>query len=264
MNNYEEKKLAKIERYKELSEKAEQKSNSLYREAKSMASVIPFGQPILVGHHSEKSDRNYRGRINNKFEKSFEEQSKADYYKEKAKTVENNNSISSDDPEAVTKLKEKINSLEKNQQLMKDANKIIKNKKLSSEEKSKKLIELGFNYTQSYKLQSPDYAGRFGFPAYSLSNNNANIRSAKIRLANLERKANQETKEKIFGEIKLLDNVENNRLQIFFPDKPSEKIRTLLKRNGFRWSRFNGCWQSYRGHHYNQRAENIIKEYHEN
>ena len=25
-------------------------------------SVIPFGQPILIGHHSEKRDRNYRRR----------------------------------------------------------------------------------------------------------------------------------------------------------------------------------------------------------
>ena len=28
-----------------------------------MASVIPFGQPILVGHHSERRDRSYRDRI---------------------------------------------------------------------------------------------------------------------------------------------------------------------------------------------------------
>jgi Domain of unknown function (DUF3560) len=28
-----------------------------------MASVIPFGQPILVGHYSEKSDRRHRSRI---------------------------------------------------------------------------------------------------------------------------------------------------------------------------------------------------------
>ena len=48
-----------------------------------MASAIPFGQPILVGHHSEGRDRRYRDRIHNTFGKAFATMDKADYYEER-------------------------------------------------------------------------------------------------------------------------------------------------------------------------------------
>src|SRR5258708_34518824 len=38
----------------------------------------------------------------------------------------------------------------------------------------------------------------------------------------------------------------NNRLQIFFPEIPSEAIRGELKSNGFRWSPTLGAWQRHR------------------
>jgi len=74
----------RAERYAGYAENAEQRSAALYGQAKSMADGIPFGQPILVGHHSEKRDRNYRGRICSKFEKSFEEAKKAQHYEQRA------------------------------------------------------------------------------------------------------------------------------------------------------------------------------------
>jgi hypothetical protein len=52
-----------------------------------MASIIPFGQPILGGHHSEKRDRNYRDKIHNTYGKAFELQDKVGYYKDKAETA---------------------------------------------------------------------------------------------------------------------------------------------------------------------------------
>lgn len=63
--------------------KAEERSEQLFEKAHDMASIIPFGQPILVGHHSEKRDRNYRNRIHNTMRKAFEEEGKAKYYRNK-------------------------------------------------------------------------------------------------------------------------------------------------------------------------------------
>jgi hypothetical protein len=40
--------------------------------ARDMASIIPFGQPILVGHYSEGKDRRYRAKIDRTFDKGFE------------------------------------------------------------------------------------------------------------------------------------------------------------------------------------------------
>lgn len=69
------------------SQKAAEQSNSLYEKAREMAEVIPFGQPIHIGHHSEKRDRNYRDKIHNTYGKAFKEADKADYYTDKAETA---------------------------------------------------------------------------------------------------------------------------------------------------------------------------------
>lgn len=68
-------------------EKTAEQSERLYEKAKEMSSAIPMGQPILVGHHSEQRDRNYREKIHNTYGKSFELQDKAAYFKEKAGTA---------------------------------------------------------------------------------------------------------------------------------------------------------------------------------
>jgi len=245
-SNFEERRENRIERYQELAEKHEINSDNLHSRAESMASVIPFGQPILVGHHSEGRDRNYRARITNTFKKSFQEQEKANYYKEKAATAASNTAIFSDDPEAVTLLKEKIAGLERNQEAMKIGNKIINRKSGTVEEKIVELIAAGFSEKIATELLEPDFCGRTGFPGFELTNNNANIRRLKERLAHLQKQETQETTEKEINGIRIVDNVEDNRLQIFFPGKPSEEIRGKLKSWGFRWSPMVGAWQRHR------------------
>ena len=120
--NYEEKKQAKIDRFKKHAETAKNRSAGLFNEADKMASVIPFGQPILVGHHSEKSDRNYRTRIHNKMDKAIEEQHKADYWERRAQIAESNCIISSDDPESITKLTDKLAALQEYRNRLKQLN----------------------------------------------------------------------------------------------------------------------------------------------
>jgi len=41
----------------------------------------------------------------------------------------------------------------------------------------------------------------------------------------------------------VIQNEEANRLQLVFEGKPSEEFRTMLKKNGFKWSPKNGAWQ---------------------
>ena len=255
-SNFEEKRENRIERYKELAEKHEANSNNLHEHARKMADFIPFGQPILVGHHSENRDRNFRNRIQNTFEKSFSEHDTATYYKQKAASAANNNAIFSDDPEAVVKLKEKIAGLEKLQEIMKSANKIINRKTGTNEEK---IIELAaLKIPNPGRLFEPDFCGRVGFPSYKLTNNNANIRTAKKRLEQLQKQETQETTEKeLTNGIRIVDNVEDNRLQIFFPGKPTDEIRENLKSYGFRWSPMVGAWQRHRSNSATWAAEKI-------
>lgn len=51
-----------------------------------------------------------------------------------------------------------------------------------------------------------------------------------------------ETIEETVNSITMKLNDEKNGVELYFTDKPSEEIRTQLKTNGFKWSRFNKCW----------------------
>jgi len=70
---------------------------------------------------------------------------------------------------------------------------------------------------------------------YQLTNNNANIRRIRQRIERLERDAAAETKEYAPAEgIRIVENLEANRLQVFFPGKPPAETRQSLKSSGFR------------------------------
>lgn len=77
----------RAERFGTKAEKAEQTAEDLATRARDMASIIPLGQPILVGHYSEGRDRRYRAKIDNTFRKAFETSGKADYYAQRAKAA---------------------------------------------------------------------------------------------------------------------------------------------------------------------------------
>ena len=260
-NPYEARKQAKIEKYREIADRKRRGAAATLDRARSMADAIPLGQPILVGHHSEQRDRNYRNRIQSIYSKGLELDKTAQYYEEKADRLENNRAISSDDPEAVRKLREKLTNLEILHDQMVRANKIVlsRRKGYSEEDKIRDLIAAGFSEELARKFFVPDFAGRVGVPGYALTNSSAEIRRLKQRIATLERAAADETAEQQIGEVRVVDNAEDNRLQAFFPGKPSEEVRAALKRAGFRWSPSNGCWQSYRGERYSVALRGILQ-----
>ena len=47
-------------------------ASRLHAESNKLASVVPFGQPILVGHHSERRHRRLLERVHAKTRKGFE------------------------------------------------------------------------------------------------------------------------------------------------------------------------------------------------
>ena len=79
MSDYEERKQARIDRYREKAERARQESKELSRESISMLEHIPPGQPILVGHHSERGHRKLLERSDRKMEQSIAASEKAAY-----------------------------------------------------------------------------------------------------------------------------------------------------------------------------------------
>ena len=240
MNEYEERKQARIDRYREKAEKARQESDNLSRQASKMAEAIPMGQPMMPDHYSYKSDRRYRERMWNKMEQSVTANKKAEYYENKARAAESNTAISSDDPEALTKLTQKLESLQLSQTRMKQINAYYRKHGTCrgfhglSEADADRLDEQVKN---GYSWETAPY------PAYALSNNSQEIRRLKDRIKALTdaRDFGYQGWEFEGGHVKA--NTDNNRLQVFFDEIPDEQLRGELKSRGFHWSRTEQAWQ---------------------
>lgn len=244
MNTYEEKKQARIERYQDRADKAASRATSAYQRSNDLISGIPMGQPVLVGHHSEKRHRRALDRSWNLLGKSCEEQKKAEYWQRRAEAAEQSRDISSDDPEAIQKLKERIKDCEVLREGMKKLNAEFRKAKgdWSKIDCAEKTKEAGRRLMASCPWEKKPV------PSYSLTNLGANIRRLKARVVELEARLGEETTETQIGEVKIVENVEENRCQAFFPGKPCDEVRTFLKKNGFRWSRYNGCWQRHKSY----------------
>lgn len=148
--------------------------------------------------------------------------------------------ISADDPDAVGKLREKLENLEELQETMKFVNDYYR--------KNGTLDRCPFlTHTQIQKLKSDMesnwHYGTAPYLPWQLSNNSAEIRRVKKRIEELERKADTDYAGWEFGGGYVEVNKEDNRLRIFFEEKPGEDARSELKSNGFKWSPKAGAWQ---------------------
>ncbi|MGE0047753.1 MAG: DUF3560 domain-containing protein [Acidithiobacillus sp.] len=260
LNAYEEKQQARRDRYRAAAERLASRARQKFEQARKMAEVIPFGQPILVGHHSENRDRRYRARIHDIAGAAFNMMDKADYYRNRAERM--SAAIRSDDPEALEKLREKLDGLKKSQEMMKAANAVLRKSK-SAEDRIAGLEKIGFSTEAAKKVLEPDHVGRVGFPPYALTNNNANIRRIEERVNGLEKKQTLEdrTGEYRWGTVR--QNKENNRIQFLFDGKPDDAIRDLLKSNGFRWAPSEKAWQRQWTGNAAYSAKSVIKKLNE-
>jgi len=162
--------------------------------------------------------------------------------------------IRSDDENAIDKLKQKLANLEKAQEQMKACNKIVQDKK---DNKIERLAEILGTKEKAEELLKPDFCGRLGFTSHTLTNNNAAIKAAELRIKQLESQAQQETKELTIAGVKVVQNAEEMRLQFFFDGKPAREVIDLMKKHGFKWSPTNSCWQRL----WNDNAIYSVKNY---
>ncbi|MBB6239940.1 hypothetical protein HDC90_004602 [Pedobacter sp. AK013] len=239
-HDFNERKENRINHARALGKKNEKESDQLYHSAADMASVIPMGQPILVGHHSEKRDRRYREKIHDTMGKSVEKQKKAAYYADKAETIASNDAIFSDDPEALSKLKDKLARLQALQNFMKAANRCLRR-----QNKAAFLMLPSATAEMWGELNDTSRRNFVGFPSYSLTNNNAKIKTVESRIKMLEAIEARAEFDMQIGSVRVWENKEGGRLQMIFEGKPVEEIRRELKRHGFRWSGSQGAWQRH-------------------
>ncbi|MEC5143113.1 DUF3560 domain-containing protein [Chitinophaga sp. 212800010-3] len=255
-HNYHERKQRRIDYAREQAAKSEQESTRRYNTADEISSFIPPGQPILVGHHSEKRHRRDLEKINNNMRKSIEATQKAAYYEDKAESIEKNTAISSDNPDALDLLKNKLERLTAMQEFMKLTNKYIK-----KGDKAAFLQLPGATEALWTELTSATSRWDIGYPRYRLSNNNAVIRTTKQRIAQLEKLAALTTQEFTFKGVRIVQNVEVNRLQLIFPGKPAEAVREALRHSGFIFCREEMAWQRQLNNAGFYAAKSFLREY---
>ena len=151
-----------------------------------------------------------------------------------------NRVISSDDPNAIQKLQDKLEMCEKSQKYMKEVNAYYR-KNGTCEGfpgmEAARAARLDESVRQAYSWDKQP------FPSYALTNNSAEIRRLKQRIEKLT--VNQEVGFVgwTFDGGEVVANSEENRLQILFDEKPDEQKRSALKGNGFKWSPSQGAWQ---------------------
>ena len=148
--------------------------------------------------------------------------------------------ISADDPNAVSKLENKLAKLEALQETMKAVNAYYRKHKtldgcphLSPEQIEKLKASMSGSYRANPKP----------FESYQLSNNNAEIHRLKDRITALTRRKELGYVGWEFDGGRVEANTADNRLQIFFDEKPDKEIREELKGNGFRYAPSAEAWQ---------------------
>ena len=144
-------------------------------------SGIPFGQPILVGHHSERGHRKILAKAERKGFEGLEHAQMAKKHETAAATIRRNlnQSIYDDDPDAEEALTAKIDALETQREHIKDLNRRIR--------KGENLDDLPLTESDKSDLVfAARHHNRKTFPPYVLQNLGGNITRAKQRLANIK------------------------------------------------------------------------------
>lgn len=265
VQEYAQRLTARLERLERRADKDMQTYRQLHDQAHKMASAIPFGQPILVGHHSEGRDRRYRGRIESTYRKAFEHYEKAQRGQQRVQAAEDNTAISSDDPLAIPKLEARIKELQDLQAHMRAVNACIRQhaKKPYPEQVAALVQQFDLTEARASRLLEPDFLKRVGYPDYALTNNNSNIRRLTVRVEDLKRKqaaAATLVREELWGDVRLVRAPEDNRLRLHFPAKPDAATIKLLKAHGFVWSNFNKAWQRQLNNGAEYWATTILKQ----
>lgn len=231
---------AKLEKRQEWAAKAEARSNARWKASGAATAGIPFGQPILVGHHSEKRHRRALERAQNNATKACEEMDLAKHHVSKAGGLADQleRTIFSDDADAIEQLERKAAALETLRATMRAANAwwrkhtTMKGCPGISDEQAATL-DADIPTRHSWE-RSP-------FAPYQLSNLGARIRDARERIKVVQRRQERAAAAEAAGGVVIEGG---DYVAVTFADKPARATLEALKAGGFRWA--NGSWCGFR------------------
>ena len=200
---------------------------------------VMMGTPVLIGHHSQRRHERDLARMDAKMGKAVAATREAATLERRADAAESNRAVSSDDPDAVELLREKLAKVESDRARMVAANKAVRGKF-----PEQALIAMGFSAVTAEQVSKPDFCGNRGFAPFTLKNAAAEAKRLTKRIEELGAKATAPVRADVaFDGGRIAESREINRVQIFFDAKPSEAVLAALKAAGFRWAPSEEAWQ---------------------
>ncbi len=270
MNEYEARQEEKRARLLEAAEKAGASSRRHMAAAQRISSGIPPGQPILVGHHSEKRHRRDLARIDTGYRKSAEATERERDLLRRAAAV-GKGGISSDDPEAIVKLREKLEDMEAKRTRMKAVNAAWRKAGKPGPEEVEGWTEVAkilwepLEGLQAIRLSmANDFLSRAPY-TWELTNLGGNIRRVQKRIEALQREWNRRGRNAgtdwvRYAGFALVEAEDANRIRIHFDEKPPRPICQLLRAHGWRYSPTVVAWQRHLNNSGRASAANLIPQ----
>lgn len=181
--SYRDRREAKADRLREWADKREAKADAARERVDEIAGMIPMGQPILVGHHSEGRARRDADRIHDGMRQSIDHADKAAEFRRRADSIERAAEVAvySDDDDATERLRERIAEREAERDIKKAANAAARKGVAPSEWGL--TDEMGAEAVNNFK----HWPGGTDIPFPNLKNLSASIRRDRKRLEGLDR-----------------------------------------------------------------------------
>ena len=250
--DYSARRQHRIARLRARAERLRTEGDQRLASARAICDGIPLGQPILVGHHSERHARRDVERIHTGFRTGYAALKQADEVERRAQSAASNRAVSSDDPAAVAKLEAKLAAVEAGRERWKSINAALRIKDAGRCRAALDALALTASERQTLKYAASG-------TGYVVTNLGAEARRLRERIAELKRAAVRELPPDVdVNGVTVRETPD--RLQIIFPGKPAAEIRSQLKHAGFRWAPSEGAWQRRPSYQAREAALRIAQE----
>lgn len=230
----------RVEQRQQWAQSARRKADTASNAAREIMDRIPLGQPILIGHHSERRHRRDIGRIDGNMRRASELSDLADEHERKAAglAAQLERNIYSDDPDAPEALAARIAELEAERDRRRAANAAYrKGGAAALAGDAQALADLA---TMRAIYPGMDLAP---YQPSSMANLGANIRRLKGRIQQVQalqakRDAAADSPDGV------LIRGGDTYISVTFAEKPPRAVLQALKAAGFHWRQ--GSWHGFR------------------
>lgn len=226
---------ARLERRTEWAAKAKRRSAAAAERVSAIADQIPLGQPILVGHHSERHARRDQARIHSGMRKVVDEGRLSEHHAARARGIaaQLDRSIFSDDDDAIEQLERRVAENEAERERRKKVN------KLYAKGDAEGLAAMGLDLERLRQGMAKMPHEKSPYPSYSLTNIGARVRSDKKRIAEIKARQERSGRAEAAGGV-VVEPAGERYVRVTFAEKPDRSVIDALKAAGFWWG--GGSW----------------------